>query len=470
MTKSNRQGHPYIPNIASGVRKEMMDEIGIKDEMELFSMIPDRLRYKGTMNIPAPIKDEYSIKRHAHQLLNKNVNLEDYTYFLGAGCAPHFVPAVCDEINTRGEFLTAYDAMSMDDHGKYQALFEYSSLMAELLEMDNLGFPVYDGSTAVSHSMRIAARKTGRRKILVPQYMNPETLASIQNYLKGIPEDFMEIEFVTTTEAGVLDVEDLQAKLTDEIAGVFVENPSYLGTVETNIAQIANIAKDNGSELIVYVDPITLGVMEAPGNYGATIVCGDLHPLGIHMQAGGGVAGFIALPDDMAYLSNAKDLMISLTTTVEEGEVGYIFNNYDRSSYIAREEGNEYTGTGANLWAITAGVYLSLMGPEGMGEVGEAILKNMQFTKQQLSALANVTIKEGTHFKEFVVDFSKTNVSVEAINHALLENGIVGGRDLGVDFKSFQNHMLICVTEIHTKEEIDRFVSTLQNLLLEKGA
>jgi len=165
----NKMVYPYIPNSVPEVKAQMLRELGLDDEMDLFSEIPDHLQYKKRMNLPEPILDEYSLKRHIVGLLNKNRNCSEYLNFLGAGCAQHFVPAVCDEINGRGEFLTAYAAEFYADHGKWQALFEFSSLMGELLDMDVVSGFLYDGAQATATSLRMATRITGRKEVLLPK-------------------------------------------------------------------------------------------------------------------------------------------------------------------------------------------------------------------------------------------------------------------------------------------------------------
>ena len=178
---SKKRVYPYIPNSVPEVKAEMLNEVGAKDIMELYEEIPENLRYSGKLNLPEPILDEYSIKKHLEGLLEKNKNGNQYLNFLGAGCAQHFVPAVCDEINGRGEFLTAYVGESYADHGKWQAFFEYSSLMAELLDMDILSVPLYDGSQSAATSVRMAARINGRSEVVIPRSINPETRMVMEN-------------------------------------------------------------------------------------------------------------------------------------------------------------------------------------------------------------------------------------------------------------------------------------------------
>jgi len=458
--------NPYAPNAAAGVKKQMMKEIGIDDIMELYEEIPDRLRFKGRMNLPEPIRDEYSIKRHLERLLDRNRNCSDHLNFLGAGCAQHFVPAVCDEINGRGEFLTAYSGFFWADHGKWQAWFEYSSMMGELLDMDFLGLPQYDGSQAAASSLRMASGLTGRGQVLLPRSMNPEVLTVARNYSGAVSEPLIDVDLVAfDPKTGLLDLADLKSKISSRTAAVYIENPSYLGLIETQAEEIGAIARENGAEFIVYADPISLGVLAPPARYGATIACGDFHPLGLRMQCGGGQAGFIATHGSMEYASRFKDIIPTVVPTVKEGEYGFGVVLPTQISYFAREQANEYTGTATGLWAITAAVYLSLMGPKGMEEVGRTIMQKAQYAARRISELEGVEIVFSTpFFKEFVVGFDGTGRSVAEINRALLGHEIFGGVDLSTEFPELGQSALYCVTEIMTREDIDRLVRALQEV------
>ncbi|GAB4344044.1 MAG: aminomethyl-transferring glycine dehydrogenase subunit GcvPA [Candidatus Abyssubacteria bacterium] len=455
--------YPYIPNSVGAVKAQMMKEVGVDDIMELYAEIPDHLQFKGKMNLPEPILDEYSIKRHVERLLNKNGNCSEYLNFLGAGCAQHYVPAVCDEINGRGEFLTAYSGFFWGDHGKWQAWFEFASLMGELLDMDHLSVPQYDGAQAVASSLRMASRINGRKEVLLPNTMNPETLMVARNYLKGATgSEITSTMIKVDSKTGLLDLEDLRSKISDATAAVFIENPSYLGVIEVQAEEIGKIARENGAEFVVYADPISLGAIAPPAHYGATIACGDLHSLGLHMQCGGGQAGFIATHDDMEHASQFKDFVVSLVDTVVEGEYGFGLVLPMNLSYLAREEAKEYTGTSAGLWAITAAVYLSLMGPKGMQEIAQTIMQKSQYAAKKITELDGVELRfSSPFFKEFVVSFDKTGKSVSEINKSLLKHKIFGGKDISKEFPEFGQNALYCVTEIMTKEDIDRLISAL---------
>ena len=459
--------YPYVPNSVPEVKAEMLKEVGAAHIMDLYAEIPERLQFDRDLDLPEPILDEYSIKRHVEGLLERNRNCLQYLNFLGAGCPQHFVPAVCDEINGRGELLTAYVGEAYADHGKWQALFEYASLMGELLEMDILSCPVYDGQQAAATSLRMASRATGRKEVLIAQSLNPETLAVVENYLKGVPDPQVEIEFVEfDPETGLLKLDDLRSKISSRTAAVLIENPSYLGFLESGAETIGAIAREHGAEFLVYTDPISLGVIAPPAQYGGTFACGDVHSLGIHMHCGGGQGGFIATPDDMRLIAEFKDLMFGLTETIVEGEYGFGEVLYDRTSYGTREKGKEFTGTTTGLWAITAGVYLALMGPKGMEEVGRTIMQKSQYAAQRISAISGVELSFPTpFFKEFVVNFDATGRTVREINKRLLEHKIFGGKDISREFPQFGQCALYCVTEIMTKDDIDQLVNALQAVI-----
>ena len=455
--------YPYIPNSVPEVKAQMLREVGASDISDLFEEIPAHLRFKGRLQLPDPILDEFSLRRHVESQLARNANCEDYLNFLGAGCAQHFVPAVCDEINGRGEFLTAYVGESYADHGKWQAFFEYCSLMGDLLDMDVMSCPLYDGGQAAATSVRMAARITGRSQVVIPSTMSPDVRLVLQNYCKP---DITIVEVGFDRGTGLLDLADLSAKVTSDTAAVLIENPSYLGFLESQAAEVGEVARAGGAEFVVYTDPISLGVVAPPAQYGATIACGDFQPLGMHMQAGGGQGGFIATGSDMRYVSEFKDLMFGITETVREGEYGFGEVLFERTSYGSREKGNEYTGTTTGLWAITAAVYLSLMGPKGMRETGQTIMQMSQYAARRIGALNGVELGIGTpFFKEFVVNFDGTGSTVKKINDGLLERKIFGGKDLSGEFPDYGQSALYCVTETKTKDDVDALVGALGEVI-----
>lgn len=459
------KNHPYIPNSVPEVQKEMLNEIGLETLEELHAEIPSDLKLKKNMNLPKPLRSEYELKRHMEGLLKKNKTCVEYLNFLGAGCWQHYVPAICDEINSRGEFLTAYGGEPYNDFGRFQSLFEYQSLMAELLDMEVVNVPTMDWGQAAATSVRMASRITNRKEALVPKIMDKEKFLIMKNYCS--PDiTFKEIEYDEKT--GQLDLDDLKSKVTDKTAAIYFENPSYLGFIETGGQVISDIAHDSGALCIVGVDPISLGVLEPPVHYGADIVCGDLQPLGIHMNYGGGQSGFMATMDEERFVMEFPSRLFGIAPTVVEGEYGFGDVAYDRTSFSHhREHGKEYVGTQTALWGITAGVYLATMGPKGMEEIGRNIMQKSQYAVKKLGELKGVKASyfDNVFFKEFVVDFSKTDKCIKEINKELLRKGIFGGKDLSEGFPELGQSALYCVTEIHTKEDIDKLAGALQEIL-----
>ena len=236
--------------------------------------------------------------------------------------------------------------------------------------------------------------------------------------------------------------------------------------METQAEEIGKIASDNGAEFVVYTDPISLGVVAPPVQYGATFACGDIHTLGLHMLCGGGQGGFIATHDDMRYVAEFKDLIFGLTETVTEGEHGFGEVLFDRTSYGSREKGKEFTGTSTGLWAITAAVYLSLMGSKGMEEIGQTIMQKAQYAAKRIAEIDGLSLPIGTpFFKEFLVNFDKTGKSVGQVNKGLLSHKVFGGKDISQEFPQLGQCALYCVTEIMTKEDIDTLVDALRTIV-----
>jgi len=458
------KSHPYIPNSAPATEEAMLKALGLDSLEQLHAEVPDELILGELMKLPPAFGSEYELRRHVEQVLRKNRTCQDNLNFLGAGCAQHYVPAVCDEINGRAEFLTGYGGESYNEFGRFQSLFEYQSLMAELVDMEVVNVPTMDYSQAAATAIRMAARVAGRSKVLVSGSVDPEKVAVIRNYC----ESDLEIVLLKLDEAsGCVDLADLRSKLDESVGVVYFENPNYLGVLEVEAEAIAAAAHAAGAQCVVGVDPISLGVLEPPRSFGADIVCGDLQPLGIHMNYGGGQAGFMATMDEEKYVLEYPSRLFGICATEVEGEYAFGDVAYDRTSFgHLREKAKEYVGTQAALWGITAGVYLSLMGPEGMKEVGETIVQQAQYAAQQIAALPNVSLKWSTpFFKEFVVDFSATGKTVAQINKELLSCNIFGGKDLSKDFPALGQCAMYCVTEIHTKDDLDYLASSLRKIL-----
>jgi len=457
--------HPYIPNSESSVKSSLLKYIGAKNANELYEeMIPSRLLLKSSMNLPAPIPSESDLRKYMNKLLAKNVTTDDYISFLGSGCWKHYVPKVCEAIASRSEFLTAYAGGSHSDLGRFQANFEFQSLICDLLGMEVSGIPTYDWGSAAGNSIRMASRLTSRKEILVPRNIGPARRYIIENFCDSAdPSGKIKIKLLDyDMDSGRIDLESLESEISEETAGVYMENPNYLGIIESDARKIADIVHDFGGELVCGVDPISLGILSPPSDYGVDITCGEAQSLGIHMHAGGGSCGFIATPDEERYVAEYPLRLISITETECDGEYGFGQAMYERTSYISRESAKDWVGTTTALWGITAAVYLSLMGPQGMRELGEHIIRKSHYTAKLLEEINGVDIPYTGFFKEFPVQFQ---ASVRDINEKLLEYKILGGKEISQDYTALGNSALYCVTEMHSLSDIQYLKSSLMEVL-----
>jgi glycine dehydrogenase subunit 1 len=466
MSKEKPIVYPYIPNSVPAIKEEMLRAVGAESTEAFYEDVPEALRLRAPLDLPPPLLSEHALKRHVEGILARNRTATEHLSFLGAGCYQHHVPAVCDEVNGRGEFLTAYAGEPYDDHGRFQTLFEYASMMGELLEMDVVNVPTYDGFQAAATSLRMAARLTGRREALLCGTISPQKLAKIVDYCQRS----MQVRLVQySAETGQMDLDALSDAISEETAAVYFENPSYLGFLEIQGSEIAALAHDAGAECVVAVNPLSLGVLSPPATYGADIVCGDIQPLGMHMQFGGGHAGYIATRDETKYVMEYPSRLFGIAPTRVPGEYGFGDVAYERTSFAVREEGKEWVGTAAALWGITAGVYLALMGPQGMAEIGEGIMARARYAMLRLDAIDGVQapIFDAPHFQEFVVRFDGTGKTVAEINEALQKRGILGGKDLSREFPSLGQSALYCLSEVHTQADIDQLVAALEEVVAE---
>ena len=468
MSEREDQLHPYVPNTVRKVREEMLSEIGVEAIEELYGTVPEDLIYRRELDIPDPLPSEYELKKHVKSMISNNETCEDYLNFLGGGTWQHYVPAICDEINGRTEFLTAYAGEPYEDHGRFQASFEYSSMLGELVDMDVVSVPTYDWSQSAATSVKMASRMTERSKVLVPDNISPDRMSVTENYC----DPAVKVEKIAyEPETGKIDIEGLKSKMDRDVAAIYFENPAYLGFIEDRGKEISELAHAEGALSVVGVDPSSLGVLSPPPGYGADIVCGELQPLGIHMNYGGGLGGFVATPDKEEFVMEYPLRLFGITSTEVDGEYGFGDVAYERTSFAKREKGKEFVGTMAALWGITAGVYLALMGPKGMEELGKTILQRSKYAREEINGIPSVSSPkfDSSHFKEFIVDFNETGMTVEEINRNLLERKIFGGYDLSKSFPELGESALFSITEVHSLEEINTLVEALRNAVRSNG-
>lgn len=460
--------HPFMANSVDAVVDEMLGAIGAARIDDLFAQIPADHRAREPLQLEAALPAEADLRRDLQNLLARNAHCADYLSFLGGGCWQHHVPAVCDEIVRRSEFLTSVWGTPSSDHGRYQAWFEFCSQLGELVDCDLVGLPVYTWGCAAGHALRMAARLTGRREVLVPEAMDRERRLVVDTYCEPphMPNHLRVITVRHDRRTGGIDMDDLAAKLGPQTAAVYLETPNAFGVIEQDAPRVAAMAHAAGAQTIAGVDPLSLGVLAPPPAWGADIVVGTTQTLGVHMHGGGGLGGFIATRDEERYAREYPTLLVSLAGQDAHGTYGFGLSLVEQTSYGAREHGKDWTGNSVYLWAIANAVYLSLMGPRGFEELGALLVARANYAARRLAAIPGVSIAfDGPIFKEFVVDFNATGLRVAELNAALRERRIFGGHDLSEDFPEGGQRALYCVTELHRQPDIDRLADTLTELI-----
>jgi glycine dehydrogenase subunit 1 len=455
----------YMPNDSTEIKGRMMREIGVKSIEDFFSDIDGRVRLKRPLSLPKALS-ELDVKRSVDEILEKNKSFKDFICFLGAGVWPHFVPSVVDEVASRSEFLTSYTPYQPEvSQGLLQALFEYQSMMCELLDMDVANCSMYDWASSLGEAARMAARVTKRNIFIVPHYISSSRLAVLRSYAEPVGIKILEV--YENTESGQIDLGDLESKVSKNTAGVYIENPSYLGFLIEQPDEIAEIAHNAGALFIVGVDPTSLGVLRPPGDYGADIVVGEGQPLGNYMNGGGSLLGIFACRGDDSLIRQMPGRIIGMTTTVDGEERAFSMVLQAREQHIRRHKATSNICTNEALCALRAAVYMALLGPKGFRELGEIILSKTVYAMKKISRISGLKapLFKAYHFKEFTVNFDDASVKVIDVNRKLLEKGVIGGKPVNNEFPELGETSLYCVTEMHRREDIDRLCEYLSQIL-----
>lgn len=450
-------GHAYLGLTDEEVRA-MLRELGLESVDELYRDVPQRIMLDRELGIPGPLSEE-EVRKHVKTLFSKNEVLK---LFIGGGVWPHSIPAAVKEIVGRSEFLTSYTPYQPEiSQGVLQALFEYQSLMAELLEIDIVNASMYDWATALAEALRMAARVTKRRKILYPRYIAPQRLQVSQTYLTPLN---LEMEEYSVKLDGSADLGELEKKLGEDVAAVYLEMPAYLGYITPNVREVGELAHDHGALFVIGVDPTALGILEAPGKLGADIVVGEGQPLGLPLSFGGPLLGILGCSMDRKLVHQLPGRLIGMTKT-RDGERAYTMILQAREQHIKREKATSNICTNQALCAIAAAVHLSLLGKTGIRKLGEHIIARTQYFIDKISAINGVEapLFKAPHFKEFV--FRVKGMTAEEVLLRLLEKGIVGGIDVGREFMDLSGGILTCVTEIHSKDDINEYVRIVKEVV-----
>jgi glycine dehydrogenase subunit 1 len=456
--------HPYLPNTAEQ-KKELLSALGLKDIDDLFCDIPEKYLLKNLLSLPAG-KPELEVINTIQTQLKKNRSLLDGPSFLGGGVWAHYIPTIVNMVAGRSEFVTSYTPYQAEiSQGMLQTIFEYQSLLAELLDMDVVNASLYDWATGIGEAALMAARFSRRYTFLVPENIHPNRLDVLETYTEPAKVIIKQVAMNPTT--GQMDLDDLKQQLTEEIAGVYIENPSYLGTLETQVEEISDLTHQNGSLFVVGVDPTSLGLIKPPGSYGADIVVGEAQPLGSPVSFGGPLLGILACRDDLKLIRQMAGRIMGMTTTLDGEDRGYVMTLATREQHIRRERATSNICSNEALMTVRSAIYLAAMGPEGMRQLSETCLYNAAYAQQELAKIPGIKSPKFTapHFKEFVVDFTETGKTVDEVNKKLLIAGIQGGKALKGEFENLGESMLLCFTELHSKKDIDALVTEIRTII-----
>ena len=441
--------HRYLP-MTEQDKKEMLEAIGVQTIDELFSDIPEKVRFEGELKIKQA-KSESALMKELMIMAGKNADTKQYTSFLGAGVYDHYNATIVDHVISRSEFYTAYTPYQPEiSQGELQAIFEFQTMISELTGMEVANSSMYDGGTSFAEAAMLAAGQTRRKKVLVSSTVNPESRAVLESYATG-----QHIEVVTIPQKnGLTDINALKDLLSDQVAAVMVQYPNFFGQIE-RLDEIEGLTHGVKSMFVVSANPLSLGALTPPGEFGADIVVGDAQPFGLPQAFGGPHCGYFAVTKKL--MRKVPGRLVGETTD-DEGQRGYVLTLQAREQHIRRDKATSNICSNQALNALAAAVAMTGLGKKGIQEIAQQNFQKAHYAKQQFKKAGTEIVDEGYTFNEFIV---KVNRPIREVNKELLEKGMIGGYDLGLDYEDRQNQMLVAVTEQRTKEEIDTFVKEL---------
>jgi glycine dehydrogenase subunit 1 len=431
-------------------REQMLEAIGIDSVDELFAQIPPAVRLGRTLDLE-PALSEPELVAHLGELASRNTDTGREISFLGAGIYDHYVPAVVDAILARGELLTAYTPYQPEmSQGLLQAIFEYQTAICELTGMDVSNASGYDGTTVAADACYVAKHATGRSKVVLAETLNPQVRQVVKTYAPGFRLDVVEVPH----RDGTIDPDELREAAGDAACVIF-QQPNFFGCLEP-AADLAAAASDAGALAVAHVDPVSLGVLEAPGAYGCALAIGEGQSAGNYQSYGGPHYGFFAARSEFIRRMPGR---ISGETVDADGERGFVLTLQTREQHIRREKATSNITTNQTLLALAGLVHLSWLGPQGLRELGEICLAFSHHAKERLGeAGLELVFPEKTTFKEFAVRVGRP--AKDAIR-AARSAGVHPGYALGRDYPGLDDALLVAVTEKRTTEEIDRLVEAL---------
>jgi glycine dehydrogenase subunit 1 len=437
---------PYL-SLTEADREAMLAEIGVDSVEELFRDIPEAVRFDGRLDLEPPLSEQ-ELVAHLTELAERNVPAGEELAFLGAGIYDHYVPAVVDSVLAQGQLLTAYTPYQPEvSQGVLQAIFEYQTAICELTGMDVANASGYDGTTVAADACFVAKHTTGRSKVVLCETLNPQVRQVVKTYAPGFGLEVVEVPH----RDGTTDPDEV-AEAARDAACVIFQQPNFFGCLEP-APDLAAAANEAEALPVAHVDPISLGVLKAPGRYGCALAIGEGQGAGNHQAFGGPHYGFLAARQD--YIRRMPGRIIGETTDTE-GERAYVLTLQTREQHIRREKATSNITTNQTLLAIGGLVYLTWLGPHGLRELGELCTSLAGYAKDRLGL--PLLFSDKTTFKEFAVRVGRPADEVVA---AARERGVNPGYALRRDYPGMEDALLVCVTEKRTPDEIDRLADVL---------
>jgi glycine dehydrogenase subunit 1 len=454
------EAHKFLPNSEERITEFMLKRLGLKSVDELYSDVPSELLLKGSLNIPEALS-ELELQKLVEGKLSRNKSYPKFLNFIGGGCQLHYVPSVVDEILARGEFYTSYTPYQPEiSQGMLQSLFEYQSQICDLTSMEVANSSMYDWGSALGEAGRMASRVTGRRMLLVANNASPERINILRTYCLPAGISVKKVQF--DSRLGTIDLGDLKENLTDEVAAVCFENPNFFGLIEDSAQEISDMCHSKGALSVVGVNPSTLGVLKPPGQYGADIVVGDAQPLGVYPNLGGPLIGLFATKNVPELLRQMPGRLIGLTTEKNDQlRRAFTMVLQTREQHIRRERATSNICTNEALFALAVSIYLALMGPKGMKQIGEHMISKSRYARDRIKEEGlDAPYFSGTFFNEFTV---RTKMSSQSLTKFLEGEGILGGLPLGRFYEELSSVSLFSFSELHSLDDIEKLVSALKN-------
>ncbi len=434
-------------------RKEMLAKIGVSSVDDLFRSIPETLIMKGALDVPHAMT-EPELNQHFMALAQRN-SYHTFLSFLGAGAYSHMIPAIVDYLSSRGEFISPYTPYQPEvSQGTLQIIYEFQTLICQLTGVDIANASLYDGASGAAEAVLMAHRIKAKPKVLAAKTLHPQYREAIETYSKNLE---FSVEDIAYSQTGETDLEDLKKKLSEETSAIVVQSPNFFGVIE-KIREISGLAHDHQAlSIVVITEPVSLGILESPGQLGADIITGEGQSFGLPLGFGGPFLGFMACKRELIRQFPGR---IAGETRDVDGKRGFVLTLSTREQHIRREKATSNICTNQAWCALRATIFLETLGKKGLKELSWQNLQKAHYALDHLTRLKGVRRKfDGAFFNEFVLEFEKP---WQDIDKFLKDKGIIGGFPLEKVFPELANCALLCVTELHKREDIDKLVMLLR--------